>query len=98
MNKWDEKIHDNRRWVELHEGNNHQAEAARRMTVLLDAMEALLSDEAVERAARALNAAGWTCVDGAHEPGDYDECPYCRGTCTTLARAALTAAIGDDDE
>lgn len=62
------------------------------------AREALLSDEAVERVARALNAAGWTCVDGAHEPGDYDDCPYCRGTCTALARAALTAAIGDDDE
>lgn len=57
--------------------------------------EALLSDETVERAARALNAAGWTCVDGAHEPGDYDDCPYCRRTCAAMARAALTAAIGD---
>ena len=60
--------------------------------------EAPLTPEGVERAARALNAAGWTCTDGAHEPGDYDDCPYCRGTCTALARAALTAAIGDDDE
>lgn len=57
--------------------------------------EQLLADEAVERVARALNTAGWTCVDGAHEPGDYDDCPYCRGTCIALARAALTAAIGD---
>ena len=57
--------------------------------------EQLLTDETVERAARALNTAGWTCVDGAHEPGDYDDCPYCRGTCIALARAALTAAIGD---
>ena len=60
--------------------------------------EALLTPEGVERAARALNAAGWTCTDGAHEPGDYDDCPYCRGTCAALARAALTAAIGGDDE
>ena len=37
-------------------GNNHQAEAARRMTVLLDAMEALRSGDVIERAARALYA------------------------------------------
>ena len=57
--------------------------------------EALLSDETVERAARALNAAGWTCGDGAHEPGEYDDCPYCRVACLGIARTALTAAIGD---
>ena len=95
MSDWDDLIHDNRRWVELHEGNNYQAEAARRMTVLLDAMEALRSDEAVERVARALNAAGWTCMDGVYEPGRYDDCHYCRGICLALARTVLTAAIGD---
>lgn len=57
--------------------------------------EALLSDETVERAARVLNKAGWTCMDGAHEPGEYDNCHYCRGFSLALARAALTAAIGD---
>ena len=93
---WDDLIHDNRRWVELHEGNNHQAEAARRMTVLLDAIEALLSDETVERVARAFNAEGWTCesVDG---PELYDDCAACRRVCDLMARVALTAATGGDD-
>ena len=27
-----------------------------------------------------------------------DDCPYCRGTCADMARAALAAAIGGDDE
>ena len=54
--------------------------------------------EAVERAARALNADGWTCTDGAHEPGEYDDCHYCRVVCLGIARTALTAAIGDGDE
>ena len=57
--------------------------------------EQLLADEAVERAARELNKAGWTCGDRARAPGHYDDCPYCRGTCLALARTALTAATGD---
>ena len=56
--------------------------------------EHLLTDEIIERAARVLNKAGWTCMDGWH--GHYDDCPYCRGTCLALARAALTEAIGDE--
>lgn len=59
--------------------------------------EQLLTDEAIERAARELNAAGWACLAGAHEPGEYDDCPYCRVTCLNMARVALTAAIGDQE-
>lgn len=57
--------------------------------------EALLSDEAVERAARVLNRAGWTCMDGAHEPGRDDDCHYCRDVCLDMARTVLTTLIGD---
>jgi hypothetical protein len=60
--------------------------------------EALLSDESVERAERALNEAGWTCGGGLHEPGEYDHCEDCREVAWELARVALTAAIGDGDE
>lgn len=95
MNDWDEKIYLDDIAQDLCPGGFEDQEAF--MIGAHWQREALLSDEAVERAARALNAAGWTCVDGAHEPGDYDDCPYCRGTCTALARAALTAAIGDDE-
>lgn len=57
--------------------------------------EQLPADESVERAARVLNKAGWTCMDATHEPGRYDDCHYCRGICLALARTVLTAAIGD---
>ena len=57
--------------------------------------EQLLTDETMERAARALNTAGWTCMDATHEPGRYDDCHYCRGLCLNMARTVLTAAIGD---
>lgn len=59
--------------------------------------EALLSDEAVERVSRALNSDGWTCSDGEHEPGHYDDCYHCRGFCLRMARTVLTAAIGDQE-
>ena len=95
---WDELIAYNRRWVQLHEGNNHQAEAARRMTVLLDAMEALRSGDVIERAARALYAEDvnesmdtpWPDYDSPKNVGRplYEE----------RARNALLAAIGDNDE
>ena len=55
------------------------------------------SDETVERAAMAINTAGCACLAWAHEPGHYDDCPYCRGVCLALARAALTAATGDQE-
>lgn len=96
MNEWDEKIYLDSIARDLCPGGFEDQDAF--MIGARWQREALLSDESVERAARALNAAGWTCVDGAHEPGDYDDCPYCRGTCADMARAALTAAIGDDDE
>ena len=57
--------------------------------------EQLLTDESVERAARAFNAAGWTCEDGWHEPGEYDSCGDCKQVCDFIARTVLTAAIGD---
>lgn len=56
-----------------------------------------LTDETVDRAARALNKDGWTCMGGWHEPGEYDECDYCREICRSMARTALTVAIGDPE-
>ena len=86
---WDELIAYNRRWVQLHEGNNHQAEAARRMTVLLDAMEALRSNDVVERAAHGIHAS--------HDRGDWEHEPAeVLDEYLNMARAALTAAIGDE--
>lgn len=83
---WDELIAYNRRWVQLHEGNNHQAEAARRMTVLLDAMEALRSDDAIERAARAMD-----------ENFNPDEYPIMTAMFRDYAKTALEAAIEGEE-
>ena len=53
--------------------------------------EALLSDEAVERVAHGLHAS--------HDRGDWDEeLPVVQDEYLNMARVALTAAIGDDDE
>ena len=53
--------------------------------------EALLSDEAVERAALGIHAS--------HDRGDWDEeLPVVQDEYLDMARAALTAAIGDGDE
>ena len=57
--------------------------------------EQLFTDETIERVGRALNTAGCTCLAWAHEPGKYDDCHYCRGTCLNMALTVLTAAIGD---
>jgi len=43
----------------------------------------------LEQVARALNLAGWTCSDGAHEPGDYGRCEACANTCDRMASAVL---------
>lgn len=53
-----------------------------------------VTDTAVDRAARRLNAMGWTCSEGADEPGQYDTCASCRGVAQTMARRALEAAFG----
>ena len=45
----------------------------------------------LERVARALNLAGWTCSDGAHEPGNYDTCAQCRRVCNNGAHIAIAA-------
>ena len=53
--------------------------------------EALLSDETVERAAHGIHAS--------HDRGDWDEeLPVVQDEYLDMARAALTAAIGDGDE
>ena len=53
--------------------------------------EALLSDEAVERAALGIHAS--------HDRGDWDEeLPVVQDEYLAMARVALTAAIGGDDE
>ena len=86
---WDERIAYNRRWVQLHEGNSHQAEAARRMTALLDAMEALLSEESIERAALGIHAS--------HDRGDWDEeLPAVQGEYLDMARAGLARLMGGE--
>lgn len=53
--------------------------------------QALLSDETVERAAHGIHAS--------HDRGDWDEeLPVVQDEYRAMARAALTAAIGDDDD
>ena len=93
----EEEIAENRRhtgncdWVELTEREVRRGIAR----IKADALrEALLSDETVERAARALlayeegaNGVTWEVL------GEYE-----RDVHLNAARAALTAAIGDDDE
>ena len=54
----------------------------------------LLRDETIERVAQVLNTVGWTCADGAHEPGQLDTCTDCRRICHELARSAISAAVG----
>lgn len=52
--------------------------------------EALLSDEAVERAALGIHAS--------HDRGDWDEeLPVVQDEYRDMARAALTAALGEDE-
>ena len=53
--------------------------------------EVLLSEESIERAALGIHAS--------HDRGDWDEeLPVVQDEYRDMARAALTAAIGDDDE
>ena len=52
--------------------------------------EALLSDESVERAARGIHAS--------HDRGDWDEeLPVVQDEYLDMARAALAAALGEDE-
>ncbi|MDN5687029.1 MAG: hypothetical protein L0G94_10220 [Brachybacterium sp.] len=59
-----------------------------------DALETHLDALATETAARHLNAEGWTCGEGGHEPGQYDTCPDCQTACDDLA-GFLAHAIPD---
>ena len=53
--------------------------------------EVLLSEESIERAALGIHAS--------HDRGDWDEeLPVVQDEYLNMARVALTAAIGDDDE
>lgn len=49
--------------------------------------------EIIEAGARALNAAGWTCAGGAHEPGYFDICKECRKVSAEVTEAALSAML-----
>ena len=51
-----------------------------------------LSPALLEELAKALNEAGWTCFEGAHEPGNYDSCADCRRVCNEQV-AALTPIL-----
>ena len=79
---------------ELIEGSTVSADERRRAIARIKAdvlREALLSDESVERAAHGIHAS--------HDRGDWDEeLPVVQDEYRAMARAALTAAIGDDDE
>ena len=50
-----------------------------------------ITTAAVDAAARAIHAEGWTCE--AHEPEGLDACEQCATSTPRLARAALTAAL-----
>ena len=54
-------------------------------------MTRTIPDAAVDAAARAIHAEGWTCE--AHEPMGLDECGQCATSTPRLARAALSAAL-----
>lgn len=49
--------------------------------------------EIIEAGARALNAAGWTCAGGLHEPGCFDICKECRKVSAEVTEAALSAML-----
>lgn len=102
MTSWDERA--------LEEAKNEHArnrlydlEKSRLTTFVEGARlqrEALLSDEAVERAARAINQGPWLFRDEYVESGRPVDCGTDLAVDESLrrARAALLAAIGDDDE
>lgn len=56
----------------------------------------LLTKEAIERGARALNESGWVCLDCNNEPGDYDQCKQCQEVCRNAFKSSLTALLGED--
>lgn len=70
-----EMIAENRKWVRLHRGNEYQAEAARRMALILDALEALerdfeeLTEELIE-----------------HEQGHMAECEKARALAAVVGK------------
>ena len=51
-----------------------------------------LSAALAEELAKALNAEGWTCFEGSHEPGNYNSCADCRHVCNEHV-AALTPIL-----
>ncbi|MGY5764959.1 hypothetical protein ACXET9_07160 [Brachybacterium sp. DNPG3] len=59
---------------------------------LRDAAAQEPTDAEVKAAARALNAAGFTCSGAALDAGGYDECEECRFVCDGLTESALSAA------
>ena len=79
---------------ELIEGSTVSADERRRAIARIKAdvlREALLSDESVERAAHGIHAS--------HDRGDWEHEPAeVLNEYLNMARVALTAAIGDDDE
>lgn len=95
---WDDLIEYNRRWVELHKDNGYQAEAARRMTAMIDKMDELRTNEAVERVAAFLHK------DDHGETLDQHDalCERDRGGCdrrevyTEYARTVIATLIGEN--
>ena len=89
MNEGDEKIHRDSLARDLCPMGFEDQEAF--MIGARWQREALLSDEAVERAARGIQAS--------HDRGDWDEeLPVVQDEYRDLARAALTAAMGEDEK
>ena len=85
MNEWDEKIYLDDIARDLCPGGFEDQEAF--MIGARWQREALLSDETVERAARAMD-----------ENFNPDRHPIMAAMFRDYAKTALTAAIGDDDE
>lgn len=50
-----------------------------------EALQEHVLDVEIDAIARQLNTDGWTCQNGAHEPGEFDRCDDCREACTELA-------------
>lgn len=58
-----------------------------------DALQEHIEAVAVDDLARTLNAEGWTCLLGVHEPGEYDSCDDCADTCQELAQFLTRAEL-----
>ncbi|MBC9927265.1 hypothetical protein [Leucobacter sp. cx-169] len=76
--------------------NERWREFARELRAAISRPDTALPSSAasLERFARALNSAGWTCAGGAHEPGQFDTCAQCCAASLEQAKLTYAAAFG----